>query len=235
MKPSHDTGARRERGIDRKAFAERLRERASEAGLELSTEQAVLSTEHVNLMLEWNSRVNLTRITEPEEVITRHVLDALIPGLSLPRSGWALDVGTGPGFPGIPLKILHPDLQMVLLEANHKKVSFLKVVVAHLKLTGVYVLHGRWEDWDSLDATLTGQEYGLITMRAVRLETAHLDRLAPRALGRGGLFAWWAGPEEPSPGHSHASHAGLAFQGEIPYALDPSLRPRRVLLWRKEA
>lgn len=235
MNPKRDTAVASERVLDEEVFAERLTARARKAGLELSTEQAVLSARHVKLMLEWNRRVNLTRITEPEEVITRHVLDALIPGLSLPQRGWALDVGTGPGFPGIPLKILHPDLQMVLLEANHKKVSFLKVVVAGLKLAGVTVLHGRWEDWDSLDVRLTRQEYGLITMRAVRMEKAHLDRLAARALGRGGLFAWWAGPEESSSLSFHTSDTGLALQGEIPYTPDPSLKPRRVVLWRKEA
>ncbi|MHC1725594.1 MAG: 16S rRNA (guanine(527)-N(7))-methyltransferase RsmG [Syntrophobacteraceae bacterium] len=83
--------------------------------------EANLCTRHVNLMLEWNRRLNLTRIVSHNDIIVKHLLDSIVPAKYLPHSGPALDVGTGAGFPGIPLKIMSPALDFLLLDSNRKK------------------------------------------------------------------------------------------------------------------
>ncbi|MEN6437714.1 MAG: 16S rRNA (guanine(527)-N(7))-methyltransferase RsmG, partial [Syntrophobacter sp.] len=156
-------------------FTALIMDYAGRVGLHLSREQADLCRMHIELMLEWNHRLNLTRITIQEETIVKHLLDSLLPATALPASGNALDVGTGAGFPGIPLKILHPGLEFTLLDASRKKVSFLAVVVAKLGLKGIHPVHGRWEDF--AQAPGNRMRFSLITMRAVRLEPRHLSIL----------------------------------------------------------
>ena len=102
-------------------FAGLILKFSGSAGIHLTEKQALLLSRHIRIMLEWNSRLNLTRITEPEEIIIKHLLDSILPAKFLPSSGYALDVGTGAGFPGIPLKIVYPDLHMLLLDSNRKK------------------------------------------------------------------------------------------------------------------
>jgi 16S rRNA (guanine527-N7)-methyltransferase len=147
----------------------------------------------------------------------------------------ALDVGTGPGFPGIPLKILRPDLKMVLLEANHKKVAFLKVLLSRLGLKDLHALHGRWEAFPENPDPLCREKYTLITMRAVKLQTEHLTRFSARILATGGLFAWWAGPGEnlQTADSSLLQEASMVFHGNFSYALPRASRPRQLFLWKK--
>jgi 16S rRNA (guanine527-N7)-methyltransferase len=189
-------------------------------------------------MLEWNSRVNLTRITDMREVVIKHFLDSLIPAKWLPESGQAVDVGTGPGFPGVPLKILRPELHMVLLEANRKKVSFLKFLLTRLGLKGLQALQTRWEDLCKANGPIAQGSCRLITMRAVRLEPGHLNLLAAKILEPGGIFAWWAGPEadaeSAAEGIEHGNE-GMHFLERHAYRLPGADAPRQLLVWRKDA
>ena len=99
-----------------------------------------------DLLLDWNQRVNLTRITDPHDVILKHFIDSMI--LSKFVSGVSFaDLGTGAGFPGIPLKILRPDLDVVLMDSLKKRLDFLDVVIKTLNLRGVKTVHARAEDF----------------------------------------------------------------------------------------
>lgn len=210
-------------------FTNLILDYAGQANLHLSGRQAELCRMHIELMLEWNQRLNLTRITTQEETIVKHLLDSLLPSSALPTSGNALDVGTGAGFPGIPLKILSPDLEFTLLDSSRKKVSFLSVVIGRLGLKGLHAVHGRWEDF-----ALVGEsknKFDLITMRAVRLGPQHLSSLASEALCNNGLFAWWAGPE--SEALSVETAGGVIAQASYSYSLPGISRPRSVLIWKK--
>ena len=209
-----------------------------EASIGLSHEQARLLSRHVRIMLEWNPRLNLTRIAEPEEIVIKHVLDSIVPAKFIPSSGHALDIGTGAGFPGIPLKIVNPDLQMVLLDSSRKKVSFLTAAAAALGLKGIQALHGRWQEFSEAEGHMS--RFDLITMRAVRLEAEHITRLASSVLAPGGVFAWWGatGSEQVTePGDSGTAGANycpdMEFQGDLHYML-PRIKQRRAIrMWRK--
>lgn len=207
-----------------------------EAGIALVEKQAQLLSRHIRIMLEWNPRLNLTRITDREEIIIKHLLDSIAPAKYLPSSGYAVDIGTGAGFPGIPLKIVHPDLQMVLLESSRKKVSFLCAVTAALGLKGIRALHGRWQDFAWTEEHI--DKFELITMRALRLEPEHITCLASSVLAPGGVLARWEvidanavrqGVKETS----EVNCRDMEFQGDFNYSLPSTRQQRAVRLWRK--
>lgn len=118
------------------------------AGVPLDTAQRWRFRLYIDELLLWNRRHNLVATTDPEEIVVRHVLDSLAPIPWLPRQdGNLLDIGSGAGFPGIPLKIALPSLEVSLLEASRKKASFLKRVVGILGQDGIDVLWERAEDF----------------------------------------------------------------------------------------
>lgn len=104
---------------------------------------------YFDLLIHWNTMINLTSITEADEVVTKHFLDSLlvIKAFDMDSVKSILDVGTGAGFPGIPLKIIYPHLHLVLLDSVNKKVKFLEEVCEKLQLKDVLCLHGRAEDF----------------------------------------------------------------------------------------
>jgi 16S rRNA (guanine527-N7)-methyltransferase len=204
-------------------------------GIVLPSESVDRCLLHVRLMLEWNRRTNLTRITDLEEILVRHVLDSLIPSRWLPASGRAVDVGTGAGFPGAVLALAHPGLAMTLIETSRKKASFLKVLVAQLRVGNLSVFHGTWQEW--IKAGPGWPPVDCITMRAVRLEESHLAELAARGLRPGGIFAYWAGPAdraEEGLADGALRVSGLRKLDTIPYALPGGKGERRLLRWVRE-
>lgn len=123
------------------AEARALLERGTRAvGLALSPVQVDQFLTYLELLLKWNRKMNLTALRAPEEIISRHFLDSLLLIPYLPEKGRLLDIGSGAGFPGLPLKIARPGLSVDLAEATDKKVSFLKEVIRCLGLQGIRVL-----------------------------------------------------------------------------------------------
>jgi 16S rRNA (guanine527-N7)-methyltransferase len=117
-------------------------------GITLSQEQISQFQTYYELLVEWNRFMNLTAITEFEEVMLKHFVDSLALGkaLSVEKISRMIDVGTGAGFPGIPLKIVYPQLDVVLMDSLNKRVNFLKEVIEKLGLSGITAVHGRAED-----------------------------------------------------------------------------------------
>lgn len=115
-------------------------------GSDLSDLQVTQLCNFGDLLLDWNQRLNLTRITDPHEVILKHFIDSM--ALSKFISGLSFaDLGTGAGFPGIPLKILRPDLDIVLMDSMKKRLDFLDVVIKALNLMEIRTVHARVEDF----------------------------------------------------------------------------------------
>ena len=118
-----------------------------ELGIKLSEEQKTQFLQYYELLVEWNSFMNLTAITEFDQVITKHFLDSLVKVCDVAQAGRILDVGTGAGFPGIPLKIAFPEVEVVLLDSLNKRVKFLNEVIGQLGLSKITAVHGRAEDF----------------------------------------------------------------------------------------
>ena len=126
-----------------------IREQFQAAGMELSQEQAEQFQNYYEMLVETNKVMNLTAITEFEEVVDKHFVDSALSSRYFPfdQVKNVIDVGTGAGFPGIPLKILYPHLSMTLLDSLGKRVKFLQTVVDNLSLTDMNLIHGRAEDF----------------------------------------------------------------------------------------
>ena len=112
---------------------------------DLSSEQLDAFDIYYRMLTDWNTRINLTAITEKEEVATKHFVDSLAAADLIPRGASCIDVGTGAGFPGIPLLILRPDIRLTLLDSLNKRLLFLEAL---LKETGLHaqIVHARAED-----------------------------------------------------------------------------------------
>lgn len=123
-----------------------LRQGSQEVNVSLEDLQIELFGLYLQELSEWNKTFNLTGIRDPEEIVIKHFVDSLTPLPYLDPFGRILDIGPGAGFPSIPLKIAAPELQVVLVEAKRKKVSFLKHIIRTLKLKEVTVIHSRVED-----------------------------------------------------------------------------------------
>lgn len=121
---------------------------------------------YYELLIEWNKNINLTAITEPEDVMIKHFLDssALLKYMDLSGKN-IIDVGTGAGFPGIVIKILNPDCKITLLDSLNKRVLFLNEVIKELKLEGISSVHGRAEDF--AHDNKYREKYDIVTSRAV--------------------------------------------------------------------
>jgi len=120
-----------------------------ELGVVLSDDQINQFFKYYELLVEWNEFMNLTSITEYDEVMKKHFVDSLslIKAFDVSKSVSMIDVGTGAGFPGLALKIAFPNLQVTLLDSLNKRIKFLDEVILQLGLTGVETVHGRAEDF----------------------------------------------------------------------------------------
>ena len=130
-------------------FAGKILQKGAESfGIQLTNQQVDQFFEYYRLLVQWNEFMNLTAITEMEEVMEKHFVDslALSKAAEVGNIETLIDVGTGAGFPGIPLKIAYPHLRVVLLDSLNKRVKFLSTVIETLGLTNIQAVHGRAED-----------------------------------------------------------------------------------------
>ncbi|MBU0704864.1 MAG: 16S rRNA (guanine(527)-N(7))-methyltransferase RsmG [Chloroflexi bacterium] len=164
-------------------------------------------------MVDWNQRFNLTAITDWEGVLVRHFLDSLSCLKALPRKSLAtgarvIDVGTGAGFPGLPLKLVCPEMRLTLLEATGKKVTFLEHLVRVLGLKGVEVIHGRAEELGRDPAHRERYDWALA--RAVAEMPTLVEYLLPLVRVGGAMLAQKG---EGAAAEVHAAEAAIVTLG----------------------
>jgi len=207
---------------------------AAALGLTLSEEQLARFTGYCALLLEWNAHINLTAITDPAAIVTRHFLDSLTCLLALPaewheRAITLLDVGAGAGFPGLALAIALPAWRVTLVEATGKKVRFLEAVIADLGLPNATAVVGRAEEVAHQPA-YRGR-FDMVTARALAALPTLLEYCAPFARVGGYVVAPKKGElaEEITRGRRAALALGARLLAPIPVTL-PALADDRLLL-----
>ena len=153
--------------------------------IELKPDQIRLFADHARELMRWNKTFNITAITDPRDIALKHYLDSLPAARHIPPDATLLDIGSGGGFPGIPLKILMPALTVTLIDASRKKVNFLKHVIRTLKLEHTEAIHGRVEHL--ANDPCCRQRFDAIISRALSALPAYI-RLAQPLLAAGGMI-----------------------------------------------
>jgi 16S rRNA (guanine527-N7)-methyltransferase len=188
---------------------------------------------YVTELLRWNEKINLTAAKGPEEVLLKHVLDALAPLGHLSGVHRLLDVGTGGGLPGIPIKVFGPDIFVSLLEARRKKVSFNQHVVDRLDLKGIEVIWGRLGD-EEINGRYADRPFDGIITRAA-LSAAEVLGLGKRILQPGGTILLMMGvidEEQRLELQEEAITLGYGVVEVFPYRLPGHDRTRNLVLIR---
>jgi 16S rRNA (guanine527-N7)-methyltransferase len=209
-----------------------LRSWAQELDIEISEPQVDLLSIYLDELWDWNKKVNLTGLPSLEAVTGELVLDSLVAASLLPETGSLLDIGSGAGFPAIPLKIHKPLLDVHLFEANRKKTGFLKHVIRLMQLSGIDVLHGRIETDHFL---LKKEGYDAITARAVSALPLTLKWSAPH-LKEGGLILNYQGSEFEEALIESAqvmNEHKIRLDSALPYRLPGKNTTRSILIFRK--
>ena len=146
-----------------------------ESANKIAEEQMQKFFSYMELLLEWNQKMNLTAITDPKEIILKHFIDSMTISPYIEEEKKVIDVGTGAGFPGIPLAIICPNTSFTLIDALNKRISFLKEIVTKLQLSNVVVEHARAEDF----AKENREKYDITTSRAVANLPVLLEYMLP--------------------------------------------------------
>ena len=188
---------------------------------------------YAQLLVEWNEKMNLTAITEPRDIVIKHFLDSLLlcKAVELPQGASMIDVGTGAGFPSVPVALYRPDLKLTLLDSLNKRITFLSAVCEAVSLPASCV-HGRAEEMGSKPAYR--EQYDVACARAV----AHLRELAEYCLPLvkvGGWFITMKGAnaeEEMESAAGAVKKLGAVFEKELSFVL-PDNSLRSLIFYRK--
>lgn len=169
-----------------------LEKKAQEIGIVLQEKQINQFYQYMNLLLEWNQKMNLTAITDPKEIIEKHFIDSLTIAKYIKPGRCVLDLGTGAGFPGIPLKIYREDLELILVDSLNKRIGFLNEVVHQLALKDIETVHGRAEELGK--NKIYREKFDIVTSRAVANLSTLSEYLLP-FLKEKGLAICMKGPD----------------------------------------
>lgn len=209
-----------------------LRSWAHNFGVELSPIQIHILKIYLKELWEWNRHMNLTGLTTQEGIIKELLLDSLIPLPLLPDRGRLLDIGSGAGFPAIPLKICRPGIKAHLVESNSKKVSFLKQVIRITGLDEIDVIRGRVEDIRTL---LCPEGYDIVAARALARLPQTIVWCAPHLMP-GGILVTFQGRrfEDTLKESSNVlKKHGLYLYKSVSYVLPETDCHRNLLIFRK--
>jgi 16S rRNA (guanine527-N7)-methyltransferase len=211
-----------------------LIEGAAAMGVELRPDHTRLFARHAVELLKWNAVTNLTAITQPEDIARNHFLDALSPAPFIAPGSDLLDVGSGGGFPGLPLHIAIDGLRTTLIDAVRKKVSFLRYILRELALAGIAARHLRVEDLGGSGPADRLQTYDVITSRAFSAVAPFVRTVWPLVRPGGRVIAL-KGPISASEmgaletvGASGAIGGGITIE-RVGYSI-PGLKSERMLV-----
>lgn len=125
----------------------KLKEISKQINIDLNEKQLNQFKKYMDLLLEWNEKINLTAITEEDEVILKHFIDSMTANKYIEKETSIVDVGTGAGFPGIPVSIVRDDVKVTLVDSLNKRINFLNEVISNIELKNINTIHSRAEDF----------------------------------------------------------------------------------------
>ena len=146
-------------------FSNLMKKYGEKVKIEFTEEQLKKFYTYMNLLIEWNEKMNLTAIIEPKEIILKHFIDSLTILKYVEKNKKMIDIGTGAGFPGIPIKIMNEDIDITLLDSLNKRINFLNEVIQALNLEKIETVHSRIEDFGR--SKKYRETYDIVTSRAV--------------------------------------------------------------------
>lgn len=189
---------------------EKLAELFSAEGFEITEKQYAQLSSYASALVEWNEKMNLTGITDPEGIAVKHFLDSILPlkFLDIPKGERVIDVGTGAGFPGVPIKIYRPDLKLTLLDSLNKRVNFLSAACGEANVEAKFV-HARAEEGGRDSAYR--EKFGAAFARAVAAMPVLAEYCLP-FVRVGGVFVAMKGPGE---NYREGENAVKLLGGEI--------------------
>ena len=162
--------------MEKTNFYKKMAEESEKIGIKLPDEQLNEFYEYMQLLLEGNEKMNLTAITEPEEVIKKHFVDSITIKKYIKEESRLIDVGTGAGFPGIPLKIVDKSIKLTLLDSLNKRINFLNEIIEKLNLKDIKTIHSRAEEYAKNEVR---ESYDVAVSRAVADLPILLEYLMP--------------------------------------------------------
>lgn len=160
---------------------------ARSLGIEIGESLTAQLAVHTSELIKWNRKMNLTAITTPRDIAIKHVLDSLVPAPLIPDQSRLLDIGSGAGFPGIPLKILKPSLSVLVIDSVRKKANFLKHVLRVLSLENIEALQIRAENL--AQEPRFANSFDVIVSRALSNLTSFVNSALPLLAPRGTILA----------------------------------------------
>lgn len=201
-----------------------MKQASNEVGLDLSEEQYNKFIRYMKLLQEWNEKINLTAITEDEAIIKKHFIDCIkaFKSDAIKSASSIIDVGTGAGFPGLPIAIMNPNIDVTLLDSLNKRINFLNTVIINLGLKNVVTIHSRAED-GARNPKLR-EKFDVATSRAVA-NMAVLSEFCMPYVKVGGHFVALKGPaidEELKEGKKAISILGGEFKDIIEVNIEDS-------------
>lgn len=213
-----------------------FKEKSKKIDVELNEHQLKSFAKFMDFMIEWNDRVRLTSITEETEVIDKHFVDSLtaLKAKVIKDHDKVLDLGTGGGFPGIPLKIINPTIDLVMLDSRLKKIEYLKEVIDAFELKDTVAIHGRAEDYGQLPNYR--EKFDIVVSRAVANLTVLSEYCLP-FVKKGGYFIAMKGTksdEEINEAKKAIKVLGGAIEEVIEFNLPETDYDRSIILIKKE-
>ena len=204
--------------------------------INLTDQQKAQFERYFELLVEWNQKINLTAITEKEEVYLKHFYDSIAPilqGLIKNQEIKLLDIGAGAGFPSLPMKILYPQLDVTIIDSLNKRINFLQLLAEELDLEGVHFYHGRAEDF-AQDKHFRAQ-FDIVTARAVARMQVLSELTIPYLKVGGKLLALKASnaPEELTEAKNALNLLFSKVEDNLSYTL-PNGDPRYITIVEKK-
>lgn len=163
--------------MNKKEFNEKMNQYSKALNIIIDDIQIEKFYQYMELLLEWNEKINLTAITEPDDIILKHFIDSITINKYIENDKKVLDIGTGAGFPGIPEKIIREDINIVLADSLNKRINFLREVIQKIGLENIDAVHGRAEEL--AHNKLYREKFDVVTSRAVAPLNTLLEYMLP--------------------------------------------------------